>query len=1375
MACIDRGSVAFLLKLLIFTTTVQYAFAETITASRTLCSLHSVLFPTGADAAGKAAGEQMADLHWKALEPGKPPKALDVAPMVVAKEDAPSKDLISEPEKKPGGGGSLSLSTSQWIAGFSATASIYRFHQSFTLPAEADVKSARIEVAFAADAAVVALLLNDVNIWTCEDPVMGLAPGTLAASITLPKLKERTNRLSLVVLPSGPGKPALLNVWFPVATYEAVGTACGRDSLGEPLRALTEKVVEEIKPALEAVPQSFATPTLYMVDDGSFTTPLEEEEEETGCGIPSLLPTDNASAWKVWFRALKGAAQGPWDPVVEPKAWLSLSKPSLANVLFYETTFTLAPDAILEDVSVVGRHESMLTVLAVYLNKRPVWVNPDPFSSAGAAMEEQAGRDTSTLFTIEDDWEDEGEDLEPETLWRHGRNVLSFAVLADAQADFRTAFRVNFAGLSHGGCPDKFPDREEAPHYRTTSLPEMSPATGICSAAVRTALQLDLGNVSVEFRDMAVDAVGEMMYVAWENVDGNATLSRIVLTEGQQKGLPSLGWPLATLVAPEAVAVGSNGEVYVVDEMMIKGFRRTGEVLGAWGPVEGSRGLAVFPFAGKGNETEVYVLTEDDGVVGFNTATNETVRLAGCWSVLGEATEGKGKGEEGLNIEEKCLDMPVDIAISFTETGSEAQATLWVLDQGTSTVELFTRDGVHLSTLGGEEGFLETPSVISVDSFRGLAYVMDEGLQQLVVMDRQGQVWHRMGVRDGEEDCTGISTQRFFDSMSTRGFLTPVQLDSPVEVGTPFAVARSSLLTGVRFYRASGETGEHTATLWTSQGVAFATIVFPVEKAGKEGWCLASLATPVELEAGVEYVVSLNLNRWAVGILPYFPHNNLTIATVWDGAWSALDNGEDLSSARRPVMNEAAGSFPAKSLDVYYIDVEVEAAKPTFSGGVVGTVASVFREVDAAAFPSSLFYMNHNSNSMSEQLHALRFSGYPAFMGDCAHHLAQVPQSLLADLRVALGKMKPLGITFWGGSYSLDPSKDYLAEGAALAREAGAESIGIYMGGEMPPSLLYPFNAPAWPFGSPSSLTELAKLPYYESLFANPAIKTYVINAKAVSTVGLNLKLRFDTYSAADAAKETEEFRELTSYLAETYKGSGKTFILQAWSLDHFLSDDDQKEIPPALASRAATWLKARQAGVEAGRDDVGEPASSVAIYHAVQVDRGILAKTHGETTGWAVDRILPIITTDLVGWSAYETSRSVDPASSMASGVASLNRAVRFSSTNYSLDGLRFPDPAADEIRVYLAEIGEPDAGLSGMPERAKIVIPGMTKGAVMANVPIALLWAGYDGKVSTEETEGEMAGPWTETLAGYWLRRPDGTPSFAMCYMQALQRESE
>lgn len=77
---------------------------------------------------------------------------------------------------------------------------------------------------------------------------------------------------------------------------------------------------------------------------------------------------------------------------------------------------------------------------------------------------------------------------------------------------------------------------------------------------------------------------------------------------------------------------------------------------------------------------------------------------------------------------------------------------------------------------------------------------------------------------------------------------------SAVELGMAFTPSQSGTVTGVRFYKGSGNTGTHTGSLWSSAGTRLGQVTFTNETAS--GWQVASFATPIAVTAGTTYVVS---------------------------------------------------------------------------------------------------------------------------------------------------------------------------------------------------------------------------------------------------------------------------------------------------------------------------------------------------------------------------------------------------------------------------------------------------------------------------------------------------------------------------------------
>jgi hypothetical protein len=75
-----------------------------------------------------------------------------------------------------------------------------------------------------------------------------------------------------------------------------------------------------------------------------------------------------------------------------------------------------------------------------------------------------------------------------------------------------------------------------------------------------------------------------------------------------------------------------------------------------------------------------------------------------------------------------------------------------------------------------------------------------------------------------------------------------------VELGTAFTPSVAGSITGISFYKGTGNGGTHVGNLWSSAGVKLGTVTFSGESA--TGWQTASLATPVPVTAGTTYIVS---------------------------------------------------------------------------------------------------------------------------------------------------------------------------------------------------------------------------------------------------------------------------------------------------------------------------------------------------------------------------------------------------------------------------------------------------------------------------------------------------------------------------------------
>jgi hypothetical protein len=113
--------------------------------------------------------------------------------------------------------------------------------------------------------------------------------------------------------------------------------------------------------------------------------------------------------------------------------------------------------------------------------------------------------------------------------------------------------------------------------------------------------------------------------------------------------------------------------------------------------------------------------------------------------------------------------------------------------------------------------------------------------------------------RDGE--IRGI---RFYKAAGNTGAHTGTLWDAAaddavadgkaVELGVKFRAAADGFVTGVRFYKGSANTGTHVGNLWSADGRLLARATFDSETAS--GWQQVSFAAPVAVRAGTTYVAS---------------------------------------------------------------------------------------------------------------------------------------------------------------------------------------------------------------------------------------------------------------------------------------------------------------------------------------------------------------------------------------------------------------------------------------------------------------------------------------------------------------------------------------
>ena len=143
---------------------------------------------------------------------------------------------------------------------------------------------------------------------------------------------------------------------------------------------------------------------------------------------------------------------------------------------------------------------------------------------------------------------------------------------------------------------------------------------------------------------------------------------------------------------------------------------------------------------------------------------------------------------------------------------------------------------------------------------------------------------------------------------------------SPVEVGTVFSPTSDGRVTAIRFYKGAGNGGTHVGSLWNMAGQRLAQVTFANETAS--GWQQATLSSPVDVQAGVSYIVSY--------LAPQGHY--ATTSGFFSTAYSSGDLTAPSGNNGRYLYG-AAGGFPQYTYGStnYFADVLFERATPTIS------------------------------------------------------------------------------------------------------------------------------------------------------------------------------------------------------------------------------------------------------------------------------------------------------------------------------------------------------------------------------------------------------------------------------------------------------------
>jgi hypothetical protein len=157
-----------------------------------------------------------------------------------------------------------------------------------------------------------------------------------------------------------------------------------------------------------------------------------------------------------------------------------------------------------------------------------------------------------------------------------------------------------------------------------------------------------------------------------------------------------------------------------------------------------------------------------------------------------------------------------------------------------------------------------------------------------------------------------------------------------VVLGVAFNSDTAGYLSGVRFYKATTNTGTHVGALWSASGQLLVTATFTSESAS--GWQQATFSTPVAVTVGTTYVASY------LAPAGHYSFTGAAFATQMDNAplhalaSSAVPNGNGLYTY------SATNAFPTNSFNAtnYWVDpvFSPSVAPPGAPAGVTATAGN---------------------------------------------------------------------------------------------------------------------------------------------------------------------------------------------------------------------------------------------------------------------------------------------------------------------------------------------------------------------------------------------------------------------------------------------------
>lgn len=214
----------------------------------------------------------------------------------------------------------------------------------------------------------------------------------------------------------------------------------------------------------------------------------------------------------------------------------------------------------------------------------------------------------------------------------------------------------------------------------------------------------------------------------------------------------------------------------------------------------------------------------------------------------------------------------------------------------------------------------------------------------------------------------------FFNGTAPKSGTATLNNDNAsVELGMRFTVDRTGQATELKYWRSSidaGDTDVRQGHIWRADGTLLGTVTF-TSTPGKSGWQVATLSTPVALQAGVEYVVSYHSNDNYVASSGFFTADR-------ELAFDGLDNDAfwgPYGVIRSPMSGVEGGNgvygygsgMPGNSWKAsnYWVDLTFDPADVTTNRAPVITSDATFTSPENRASVGLISAEDADGNSLS--------------------------------------------------------------------------------------------------------------------------------------------------------------------------------------------------------------------------------------------------------------------------------------------------------------------------------------------------------------------------------------------------------------------------